>query len=58
MAKKARSGPGPGGREVPKKHYCPKHDVECKGVMVMPKRRMKYICPQGCELGKGRTVLR
>lgn len=41
-----------------RKHHCPTHDVEVKGVMGMPGRRMKYNCPEGCELSKGQPVLK
>lgn len=58
MAKKAGQKKVSGGREVPRKQYCPTHEVECRGVMVMPKRRMVYKCPEGCELTKAQVVLR
>ena len=46
------------GKEMPKKHYCPTHDKECKTVLVMPKRRTQFNCPEGCTFGRNETVLK
>ena len=57
MAGKAGKTAFKGGKEIPRKHHCPEHDKVCQIVMVMPRRRMKYNCPQGHQLGRGQTVL-
>ena len=46
------------GREMPKKHHCPDHDGICQGIMLMPGRKMRFRCPEGCDFSKGQTVLR
>ncbi len=47
-----------GDKQVSRKHYCPTHDVLLSKVMRMPKRKMVYICPKGCEMARGTAVLR
>ena len=44
--------------QAPKKHYCRSHDEQCKPVMRMPRRRMRYHCPKGCNLDKKETILK
>ena len=52
-------GRGPGrAKDFHRKHHCPEHDELCKIVMLMPRRRMRFNCPQGHQLGRGDVVLR
>jgi hypothetical protein len=41
-----------------KRHYCPTHDEECQIVVVQPKKKTRYDCPQGCKLTRRQVVLR
>ena len=47
-----------GGKEIPNKQYCSDHDEVCQPVMVMPKRKMRYRCPQGCDLSKKGVIVK
>jgi hypothetical protein len=49
-----------------RKHYCPacvgnsgefSSNMEMKPVMVMPSRRIKFVCSEGHEQARGGTIL-
>lgn len=56
MGGKKKGAAGDPGK--PPKHFCPQHEEEAKVIMVMPKRRIFFDCPQGHRLSKKQTELR
>jgi hypothetical protein len=52
---KTAQNPNKGGH---KRHYCPEHDELCEIVIVEPRRRTEYRCPQGCRLSRRQVTLK
>lgn len=42
----------------PKKHFCPEHDEECRPTQIGTRKRIRLVCPRGCELHRRATVKR
>ncbi len=45
-------------KEIPRRHYCPEHDILCRITRVLPGGKMRYRCVEGCDLAKTQVILR
>lgn len=43
--------------ERPRLHYCPEHGLEAKPVLVVRggRARLRFLCPEGCDLRRPQT---
>lgn len=59
MSTTKKQGRGPLDKfDPPKKHYCPEHGHEMKIVAVGFRRRIRFVCPEGCDLGRRGVIKR